>query len=71
MKAVAEMHRGTVSATGENGTNTFAFSVARFGNDDRPMHDLRMHGTGHAVAKNGAPQSPQTREGKIGIRPAG
>ncbi|QSN63728.1 heavy metal sensor histidine kinase [Caballeronia sp. M1242] len=71
VKAVAEMHRGTVSATSENGINTFAFSVARFGNDERPMQDLRMHGTAHALAKNGAPQSSHTREGKIGVRPAG
>jgi two-component system heavy metal sensor histidine kinase CusS len=71
VKAVAEMHRGTVSATSENGINTFAFSVARFGNDDRPMHELHMHGTAHTLARNGAPHSSQAREGKIGVRPAG
>jgi two-component system, OmpR family, heavy metal sensor histidine kinase CusS len=39
VKAVAEMHRGTVSATSENGVNTFALSVARFGNEHRAMND--------------------------------
>ncbi|SAK72572.1 heavy metal sensor signal transduction histidine kinase [Caballeronia arationis] len=36
VKAVAEMHRGTVSATSVRGINTFAFSVARFGAEERP-----------------------------------
>jgi two-component system heavy metal sensor histidine kinase CusS len=36
VKAVAEMHRGTVSATSAHGINTFAFSVARFGAEERP-----------------------------------
>ncbi|MDR5802195.1 heavy metal sensor histidine kinase [Caballeronia sp. LZ001] len=39
VKAVAEMHRGTVSATSAKGINTFAFSVARFGNEHRPMSE--------------------------------
>ncbi|CDY79318.1 Signal transduction histidine kinase [Caballeronia glathei] len=37
VKAVAEMHRGTVSATSASGINTFAFSVARFEADHRTM----------------------------------
>ncbi|SAL84497.1 heavy metal sensor signal transduction histidine kinase [Caballeronia choica] len=36
VKAVAEMHRGTVSATSSRGVNTFAFSVARFGAEQQP-----------------------------------
>jgi two-component system heavy metal sensor histidine kinase CusS len=39
VKAVAEMHRGTVSATSEHGINTFSFSVARFGNEARAAQD--------------------------------
>ncbi|SAL58618.1 heavy metal sensor signal transduction histidine kinase [Caballeronia humi] len=35
VKAVAEMHRGTVSASSAQGVNTFAFSVARYGNEQR------------------------------------
>ncbi|AET91393.1 two-component sensor histidine kinase [Burkholderia sp. SFA1] len=42
VKAVAEMHRGTVSATSANGINTFSFSVARFGNETRPTHDVAL-----------------------------
>ncbi|SAL47946.1 heavy metal sensor signal transduction histidine kinase [Caballeronia cordobensis] len=42
VKAVAEMHRGTVSATSTNGINTFSFSVARFGNETRPTHDVAL-----------------------------
>jgi two-component system, OmpR family, heavy metal sensor histidine kinase CusS len=38
VKAVAEMHRGSVSASSEHGINTFAFSVARFGNEHRAMN---------------------------------
>jgi len=60
VKAVAEMHRGTVSATSANGVNTFAFSIARFGNDDRPI------GSTHAV-----PQHAPARGDKIGVRSAG
>ncbi|MDR5768533.1 MULTISPECIES: heavy metal sensor histidine kinase [unclassified Caballeronia] len=42
VKAVAEMHRGTVSATSENGVNTFSFSVARFGTESRPVEDVAL-----------------------------
>ena len=42
VKAVAEMHRGTVSATSEHGINTFSFSVARFGNEPRTAEDMAL-----------------------------
>ncbi|BBU29388.1 two-component sensor histidine kinase [Burkholderia sp. THE68] len=42
VKAVAEMHRGTVSATSQNGINTFSFSVARFGSEGRPAEDVAL-----------------------------
>ncbi|BAN25196.1 heavy metal sensor histidine kinase [Caballeronia insecticola] len=42
VKAVAEMHRGTVSATSEHGINTFSFSVARFGNESRAPNDVSL-----------------------------
>jgi two-component system, OmpR family, heavy metal sensor histidine kinase CusS len=44
VKAVAEMHRGTVSATSENGINTFAFSVARSSPEHRTTHDTVVAG---------------------------
>ncbi|KXU87363.1 histidine kinase [Caballeronia megalochromosomata] len=42
VKAVAEMHRGTVSATSEHGINTFSFSVARFGSEPRTAEDMAL-----------------------------
>jgi two-component system heavy metal sensor histidine kinase CusS len=42
VKAVAEMHRGTVSATSEHGINTFSFSVARFGNEPRTAEEVAL-----------------------------
>jgi two-component system, OmpR family, heavy metal sensor histidine kinase CusS len=42
VKAVAEMHRGTVSATSAGGVNTFSFSVARFGSEPRNVPDMAL-----------------------------
>ncbi len=47
VKAVAEMHRGTVAATSANGINTFSFSIARFGNEHRPVDAVPVAGVPH------------------------
>jgi two-component system, OmpR family, heavy metal sensor histidine kinase CusS len=56
VKAVAEMHRGTVSATSEHGVNTFAFSVARFGNEHRAVSEGMPSPSAAAVPIAGAAQ---------------
>ena len=49
VKAVAEMHRGTVSATSARGVNTFAFSVA-ISQTDSGAHTARPNaGTADAA----------------------
>jgi two-component system heavy metal sensor histidine kinase CusS len=51
VKAIAEMHRGTVSAHSERGINTFAFSVA-VSQIDRGAQTMRP-GVGVTVEADG------------------
>jgi two-component system, OmpR family, heavy metal sensor histidine kinase CusS len=57
VKAVAEMHRGTVFARSENGINTFAFSVARFGNEHRPISEAASSNASAAPIAGPAPSN--------------
>jgi two-component system, OmpR family, heavy metal sensor histidine kinase CusS len=60
VKAVAEMHRGTVSASSKNGVNTFAFSVARFGNEQHAVNEDAPAASTKTVPVAGAAQPAVT-----------